>query len=94
MAALTADPDYTKEDPNVNAQGVDEADSDVQQVAGRNYDPVRDQRDMKRLGKRQELKVRHLYHQPTARPSSSTDSSTNSAASASSVSSDMSSSWA
>jgi len=34
-----------------------EVDSDVQQVAGKNYDPSHDKRDMKRLGKRQELKV-------------------------------------
>lgn len=37
---------------------VDEvSDSDVQQVSGKNYDPTPDKRDMRRLGKRQELKV-------------------------------------
>lgn len=34
-----------------------EDDSDVQQVTANNYDPAYDQRDMKRRGKRQELKV-------------------------------------
>ena len=46
-------------DANVSTKGVDElSDSDVQQVSGKNYDPQPDQRDMRRLGKRQELKVR------------------------------------
>ena len=49
--------DYPKEG-NVSTRHVDElSDSDVQQVEGKNYDPSPDKRDMKRLGKRQELKV-------------------------------------
>ena len=38
----------------------DPSDSDVQQVSGKSYDPAPDQRDMRRLGKRQELKVRGI----------------------------------
>lgn len=43
----------------VNAMRLEasDADSDVQQVEGKGYDPTFDQRDMKRLGKRQELKA-------------------------------------
>ena len=51
------DAGYPKEDPQVLAAEADDA--DVQQVAGRNYDPAFDKRDMRRLGKRQELKVGH-----------------------------------
>lgn len=47
---------YGKQESYVNAHGVVD-DSDVQQVEGRDYDPKHDKRDMKRLGKRQELKV-------------------------------------
>ncbi|KAM3418236.1 hypothetical protein BST61_g4237 [Cercospora zeina] len=36
-------------------------DSDVQQVQARNYDPQNDQRDMRRLGKKQELKRRFRF---------------------------------
>ncbi|KXT18960.1 hypothetical protein AC579_8709 [Pseudocercospora musae] len=36
-------------------------DSDVQQVQGRIYDPQNDQRDMRRLGKKQELKRRFRF---------------------------------
>lgn len=46
------------QDGKFTSQGVDElSDSDLQQVSGKGYDPAPDQRDMKRLGKRQELKV-------------------------------------
>lgn len=49
---------YAK-DTNVSTKDVHElSDSDVQQVTAKNYDPVPDQRDMRRLGKRQVLKVR------------------------------------
>jgi len=44
----------------VNANPILEDDSDVAQVQGRNYDPAHDQRDMRRLGKAQELKVHIL----------------------------------
>ena len=48
---------YPKES-NVSARGVDEiSDSDVAQLQAKQYDPQPDQRDMRRLGKRQELKV-------------------------------------
>lgn len=51
--------DYPK-DGNVTTAGVDDLpDSDIQQVEGKNYDPTPDKRDMRRLGKRQELKVRN-----------------------------------
>ncbi|KAK3723476.1 hypothetical protein LTR37_001728 [Vermiconidia calcicola] len=39
----------------------DPSDSDVQQVSGKSYDPAPDQRDMRRLGKRQELKRRFRF---------------------------------
>lgn len=53
---------------NVQAMDISpNANSDVQQVAGKNYDPSQDQRDMKRLGKRQELRVStHPKHCCTA----------------------------
>ncbi len=35
----------------------DWSNSETQQVSGRDYDPIPDKRDMRRLGKRQELKV-------------------------------------
>ena len=44
---------------NASTRSLDElSDPDVQQVSGKKYDPAPDQRDMRRLGKRQELKVR------------------------------------
>ena len=50
--------DHAPKDANVITRGVDDlSDSDVQQVTGKNYDPAPDKRDMRRLGKRQELKV-------------------------------------
>ena len=55
MAALPAD-HYGKEMVN-SSPDADSDMSDVQQVEGKDYNPARDQRDMKRLGKRQELKV-------------------------------------
>ena len=48
--------DYPKETNDVSTKDVD-GDSDLAQVPGKNYDPAPDQRDMRRLGKRQELKV-------------------------------------
>lgn len=57
MATTAVDPAYQKEDPYVNANTVPDDDAEVEQVEGRNYDPTKDKRDMKRLGKRQELKV-------------------------------------
>ncbi|KAK4635121.1 hypothetical protein CLAFUR4_02155 [Fulvia fulva] len=49
-------------DHAVDQRGLDEDhDSDVQQVQGRNYDPAYDQRDMRRLGKKQELKRRFRF---------------------------------
>lgn len=57
MASTGMDPAYGKEDSYVHTHNVPIDDGDVQQVEGRNYDPAKDKRDMKRLGKRQELKV-------------------------------------
>lgn len=52
--------DYPK-DGEVSTAGIDDlSDSDLQQVEGKNYDPTPDKRDMRRLGKRQELKVRNI----------------------------------
>ena len=54
----SAGQDHDPKDANVTTRGVDDlSDSDVQQVTGKNYDPAPDKRDMRRLGKRQELKV-------------------------------------
>lgn len=51
--------DQYRKDANVSSHGVeDNSDSDVQQIPGKNYDPSSDKRDMRRLGKTQELKVR------------------------------------
>lgn len=51
--------DQYRKDPNVSSNSVgDNSDSDVQQIPGKNYDPSSDKRDMRRLGKTQELKVR------------------------------------
>lgn len=36
------------------------SDSDIQQVSGQKYDPASDVRDMRRLGKSQELKVQSI----------------------------------
>lgn len=48
-------------DAEVSAEGVEaSSDSDVQQVPGKNYDPSSDVRDMRRLGKSQELKVHNF----------------------------------
>ena len=52
--------DYPK-DGNINPAVEEISDSEVQQVSGRNYDPTPDKRDMRRLGKRQELKV-NIFH--------------------------------
>ena len=49
--------EYPKEGP-IETRVDELSDSDVQQVSGKNYDPTPDKRDMRRLGKRQELKVR------------------------------------
>lgn len=50
--------DRFRKDAEVSAAGVEaSSDSDVQQVPGKNYDPASDVRDMRRLGKSQELKV-------------------------------------
>ena len=48
--------EYPKEGP-IETRVDELSDSDVQQVSGKNYDPTPDKRDMRRLGKRQELKV-------------------------------------
>ncbi|QIW95587.1 hypothetical protein AMS68_001105 [Peltaster fructicola] len=61
MSTTAVDPSMQKEDPYVQTDGVPADDGDVQQVEGRNYDPARDKRDMKRLGKRQELKRRFRF---------------------------------
>ena len=55
--------EYPKGEAAIQSRNMDdfEDDSDVQQVTGKNYDPTYDQRDMRRLGKRQELKVRIQY---------------------------------
>ncbi|KAF2172080.1 hypothetical protein M409DRAFT_62895 [Zasmidium cellare ATCC 36951] len=46
----------------VDERGVSpDADSDLQQLPGRNYDPSYDKRDMRRLGKKQELKRRFRF---------------------------------
>lgn len=60
MSSFHTDHQYGKEDSYVKEeeQGVHLDDNDVEQVEGRDYDPKNDKRDMKRLGKRQELKVR------------------------------------
>ncbi|KAK3055688.1 hypothetical protein LTR09_003609 [Extremus antarcticus] len=39
----------------------DWSNSETQQVSGRDYDPIPDKRDMRRLGKRQELKRRFRF---------------------------------
>jgi len=41
-------------------------DQDVQQVQRNNYDPSSDKRDMRRLGKKQELKVGAWSDQPNS----------------------------
>lgn len=43
---------------NVNPRLHPSDHSDIAQIENKTYDPERDQRDMRRLGKRQELKVR------------------------------------
>ena len=48
--------DYPK-DGNISPTEDEISDSDFQQVSGKSYDPAPDKRDMRRLGKRQELKV-------------------------------------
>lgn len=51
----------SKDGNNVINTGVQEVpEGDVQQVAGKNYNPEADKYDMIRLGKRQELKVRAI----------------------------------
>lgn len=54
MSALD---EHLQKESYVDEQRISADDADVQQVEGHNYDPARDKRDMKRLGKRQELKV-------------------------------------
>lgn len=46
---------------NISPREDELSDSDVQQVSGKNYDPTPDKRDMRRLGKRQELKRRFRF---------------------------------
>ncbi|EME87717.1 uncharacterized protein MYCFIDRAFT_75560 [Pseudocercospora fijiensis CIRAD86] len=54
--------DSCAKDKNAGVHGVGfDQDSDVRQVAGRNYDPQNDQKDMRRLGKKQELKRRFRF---------------------------------
>ncbi|KAK1059880.1 hypothetical protein LTR74_012296 [Friedmanniomyces endolithicus] len=53
----TNDARFRSKESEVNAEPALGDDGDVAQVHGRNYDPAHDQRDMRRLGKRQELKV-------------------------------------
>ncbi|KAK1819315.1 hypothetical protein LTR12_006262 [Friedmanniomyces endolithicus] len=53
----TNDARLRSKESEVNAEPAPGDDGDVAQVHGRNYDPAHDQRDMRRLGKRQELKV-------------------------------------
>lgn len=56
MASIEMD-QYGK-DAEVSTARVDGSDdSDLQQLPGKNYDPSSDVRDMRRLGKSQELKV-------------------------------------
>ena len=57
MSAHDMDDYPPKHDTDVNVRLASEDDSDVVQVEGKNYDAKHDQRDMRRLGKRQELKV-------------------------------------
>ena len=40
-----------------SSHGDEDSDSDTQQVSSKDYDSTPDRRDMRRLGKRQELKV-------------------------------------
>lgn len=53
----TNDARFRSKESEVVAEPALGDDGDVAQVHGRNYDPAHDQRDMRRLGKRQELKV-------------------------------------
>ncbi|KAK0836668.1 hypothetical protein LTR03_013458 [Friedmanniomyces endolithicus] len=52
----TNDARFRSKESEINAEPALGDDGDVAQVHGRNYDPAHDQRDMRRLGKRQELK--------------------------------------
>jgi hypothetical protein len=47
-----------KLDTNVDPRPHPTADSNIARVENKTYNPEHDQRDMRRLGKRQELKVR------------------------------------
>lgn len=50
-----------RKDGNVRPNVDKTPDLDVQQVVGKNYDPASDQRDMRRLGRRQQLKRRFRF---------------------------------
>ncbi|TKA48065.1 hypothetical protein B0A54_01557 [Friedmanniomyces endolithicus] len=57
----TNDARFRSKESEVNAEPALGDDGDVAQVHGRDYDPAHDQRDMRRLGKRQELKRRFRF---------------------------------
>lgn len=57
---MATDSSFHKDESYVKEENVVLDDTDVQQVEGRDYDPKNDKRDMKRLGKRQELKVSYI----------------------------------